>query len=103
MPAPLGNKNRLTHGMDSTPEYGAYYTARNRCTNPKHPKYHLYGGRGIKFMFASFSAFLLAVGLKPSPNHVLDRRNNDGHYEAGNVRWVTHPVSLRNRRRWAKH
>jgi len=102
MPAPIGNKNHVTHGMDDTPESWAYLTAKQRCTNPKHPKFKHYGGRGIQFLFTSFAEFYAAVGSKPSPHHVLDRKNNNGHYEPNNVRWVTHSVSLKNRRKWAK-
>jgi hypothetical protein len=73
----------------STTEYKAYYSARYRCTNPKDPRWHRYGGRGIGFRFTSYEQFLACLGRKPAPNLSLDRIENDGHYEPGNVRWAT--------------
>jgi len=51
------------------------------------------------FLFTSFEQFFEEIGVKPQ-GYILDRRNNDGHYEPGNVRWVTRKESNRNRRRW---
>ena len=88
-----------------TLEKTAYYNARNRCTNPKDAYYSDYGGRGIEFRFTSFKQFIDALrtpenpsGLRPSPEHTLDRKNNDGHYEAGNIRWATYYQQSRNQR-----
>jgi hypothetical protein len=36
------------------------------------------------------------MGERPSPQHKLDRIDNDGGYEPGNCRWVTHRENLRN-------
>lgn len=79
------------------PEYHAYRNAKQRCNNPKSPKWADYGGRGIKFLFTSFEQFMSELGPRPK-GKVLDRENNDGNYEAGNVRWIGHKTSLTNRR-----
>jgi len=42
-----------------------------------------------KFKFSSFEEFLAEVGKKPGSGYSIDRINNDGHYEPGNVRWAT--------------
>jgi len=89
-----------THGASRTVEYRAYQEAKRRCMNPVRPEYPYYGGRGIKFLFQTFEEFLNDVGAKPSPQHELDRKNNEGHYEVGNVHWVTHSQQMRNRRPW---
>jgi len=81
-----------------SPEYNAYRSAKARCNNSSHCKWSLYGGRGIKFLFSSFPEFLAEVGLKPEKGMVLDRENNDGNYEKGNIRWVYPKLSLENRR-----
>ena len=45
----------------------------------------------------SFESFLADVGPKPTPQHTLERKNNDGNYEPGNVMWATRRVQARNR------
>lgn len=94
-----GKTARLTHGGAWTVEYFAYGGAKQRCTNPNNKKYQAYGGRGIKFLFTSFESFIAAVGLRPSPQHSLDRIENNGNYEPGNVKWSTRWEQNLNRRR----
>ncbi len=79
-------------------EIQAFYDAKGRCTNTKHKRYKDWGGRGIQFRFASFAQFLAEIGTKPSSEHSLDRINNNGHYEPGNVRWATKLEQMHNRR-----
>jgi len=78
-------------------EYMAFYRAKDRCTNPKNKSWKYYGGRGIKFRFASFEEFFRELGPRPK-GFVLDRKDNEGHYEKGNVRWATRSESNRNKR-----
>ena len=80
-----------------TPEYRAYHGAKCRCTNPNEPLWKYYGGRGIKFLFISFEEFFACVGPRPI-GMSLDRINNNGHYEPGNMRWATRSQQRRNRR-----
>lgn len=87
--------------MYGTPEYEAWRSMIARCENPKLKNYKDYGGRGIKIhpeWRASFLAFFRDVGKRPSANKSLDRINNDGNYEPGNVRWATAKQQQRNRR-----
>ena len=46
----------------------------------------------------SFKAFLKDMGLKPKPELVLDRRDNDKGYSKKNCRWATRKESARNKR-----
>ena len=81
-------------------EYHAYHDARNRCTNPNAKSWSDYGGRGIKFLFTSFERFMAELGPRPE-GMSLDRKNNDGNYEPGNVRWATRKEQQNNRRKAA--
>lgn len=90
-----------THGKTRTPEYRAFHEMRKRCLNPNSRAYDRYGGRGITICgrwLNSFEAFLEDTGERPSPEHSLDRIDNNGNYEPGNVRWATASTQGNNRR-----
>lgn len=76
--------------------YWVYHDAKQRCTNPKHRRFARYGGRGIQFKFTSFESWLNYMGPRPV-GYELDRINNDGHYEMGNVRWATQSIQQKNK------
>ena len=80
-----------------TPERIAYSDAKQRCTNPNHRQWKDYGGRGIKFLFISFEQFIAEIGLRPK-GLTLDRADNNGNYEPGNVRWATRSQQNASRR-----
>lgn len=93
----------LTNGQQiggkKTPEMNSYATAKNRCSNLNNHRWEWYGGRGIQFKFQSFEEFFAAVGKKPGSEYSIDRINNDGHYEPGNVRWATKKEQAKNQRK----
>jgi len=71
-----------------------------RCNNPNCKSYKNYGGRGIKLCFSSdeFVNYVLNE-LQIDPRGLeIDRINNDGNYEPGNIRFVTHKVNNNNKR-----
>jgi len=99
------SRRTRTHGHKAggkyTPEYIAWANIIARCENPKHKAYPNYGGRGITICGRwreSFESFLADVGPRPSDDNSLDRIDNDGHYEPGNVRWATISEQAKNRR-----
>lgn len=99
-------KRPRTHGAmlggKATPEYAIWCAIKARCTRPNDPRFPQYGGRGIRVCQRwadSFADFLSDVGPRPSEGLSLDRIDNDGHYEPGNVRWATDAVQTRNTRR----
>lgn len=94
----LGQNNK-THGKSHTLEYKAFHEAKKRCENPNNKSYPDYGERGIAFRITSVQAMLEDIGLRPTPKHSLNRINNDGHYEVGNIEWATKKVQNRNTRR----
>lgn len=92
---------RTTHGRSKSPEYRSWRHAIERCTDPKNRAWKDYGGRGIRVCgewLHDFAAFFAHIGPKPSPRHTIDRIDNDGHYEPGNVRWATPHQQVANRR-----
>jgi hypothetical protein len=82
------------------PEYHAWQHMRARCNNPKHKSFKNYGGRGIAVCkrWDSFAAFLADMGLRPSPKHSLERKNNDRHYSPSNCKWATKIEQVNNTR-----
>lgn len=78
--------------------------AIRRCTDRNNDSYQNYGGRGIKIYESwlsnpkLFVEYLMTLQGWEDPNLMLDRINNDGDYEPGNLRWVTPLESGRNQR-----
>ena len=87
--------------LSKTPEYRAYMDAKNRCTNPNSARWYTHGGRGIKFLFTSFAEFFSEIGKRPD-GLTLDRIDNDGNYEPGNVRWASPSQQMSNRRNYTR-
>lgn len=89
------------HNASKTSEYRAWCGIRQRCFNPANCRYEGYGGRGITVCDRwnqSFLAFFEDMGPRPSPNHSIDRIDNDGNYEPSNCRWATRSQQQRNKR-----
>ncbi len=75
--------------------------AKQRCENPGHPEYHNYGARGIRFEFRSVTEaglYLLSEYGVPDRGLELDRRDTNGNYARGNLRFVTRAENQANRR-----
>lgn len=92
-----------THGHKSarkaTKEYTAFLGMRQRCYNPRNRQYKHYGARGIIVCerWRLFAAFFEDMGPSPSPQHSIDRIDNDGDYEPTNCRWAIKTTQVRNR------
>jgi hypothetical protein len=102
--AALVSAGKRTHGQAGGERTGAYQRwlgIKARCGNPNSPAWHNYGGRGITVCDRwrdSFEAFYADVGDPPGSDLSLDRIDNDGNYEPGNVRWATKSQQIKNSR-----
>ena len=86
-------------------ELAAWNALKNRCFSPINKSFKNYGGRGITVYSGwvnDFDAFYTYIGPKPTPKHSIDRIDNDGNYEPGNVRWATQLQQANNKRPKAK-
>jgi hypothetical protein len=94
-----GAARHSKHGS-VTKEYNAWAAMLKRCRNPSHPLFPRWGGRGITVCerWEKYEQFIADLGPRPQ-GHTLERINNDGNYEPGNVRWATPADQQRNTRR----
>lgn len=91
-------------GRAAHPHYDRWYQMVARCTKPHHREWRNYGGRGIAvcdewFNPHAFYRYLDEV-LGPCPEtYSIDRIDNNGNYEPGNVRWASKVEQVANSRR----
>lgn len=80
---------------------GAVDNAIKRCSDPSFSRYKDWGGRGIRVKFDDRESFIEHLMTLPGYDNldlVLDRIDNDGHYEVGNLQFVMRSQSQTNRR-----
>ena len=110
------SKMNLSHGQSFvgrvSEEYKIWANMLYRCRTESAPNFENYGGRGIKvcIRWETFESFFQDLGPRPSPEHSIDRRDNDLHYSCGkcrecvkrgwtrNVFWATRAEQAANRR-----
>jgi len=103
---------RMSYKQTHRNLYWVWENMRSRCNNPNDPEYSRYGGRGIQVAarWDSFANFLQDVGDRPPDPEwwngeraywSIDRIDNDGDYEPGNLKWATPTEQALNRRQRA--
>lgn len=85
---------RRSHGHYFEPEFTAWKNMITRCG--KHPAY--INVRVCDAWRASYTAFREHIGPRPRDGMSIDRIDNLGDYEPGNVRWANQTTQVRNTR-----
>ncbi len=96
----LQRERTTTHGKSSSVHYKRWRHMLDRCLNPECQAYPDYGGRGISVCdrWLEISSYLEDLPSGYFDGAELDRIDNDGDYEPGNVRWVSRAENTDNRR-----
>jgi hypothetical protein len=95
---------RKPHGKDGTRIYNIWSGMIDRCCSPNYHHYQDYGGRGITVYepwrkFVNWYDYIKStIGEPPTPQHSIDRINNNGNYEPGNIKWSTPKEQQNNKR-----
>jgi hypothetical protein len=92
--------------------YACWTHMLSRCENPEDREFHNYGGRGIRVCsrWHDLDTFIADIERDPGPRppgltpggmpvYSLNRKDNDGDYEPGNVDWATGTAQLYNSRK----
>lgn len=111
-----GHRSITKGSNEQSPMYTLWINLRERCSNPNHPRFEDYGGRGITYpsLWDDFKTFRkdIEISIGPKPPLAegyerywsIDRINNDKSYAVDNIRWAN-PVTQNNnrrKRRWWK-
>jgi hypothetical protein len=88
--------------MSSHPFYWEWSSMMKRCYDDRSGSFRNYGGRGIE-VFGSWhdprvyiEYVEVVLGSRPGPDHTINRIDNNGNYEPGNIEWAPKDKQSRN-------
>jgi len=86
MPGIPRHGHATTAGKSLT--YQSWLSMRDRCFNPRNPRFLHYGGKGVTVnpRWDTFENFLADMGDRPAGT-TLGRFRDQGNYEPGNCAW----------------
>lgn len=98
------HERRNNAGAKKNKQYKLWHSIKTRCYCETDIHFPDYGARGItiadewKYDFWSFYDYISKLPHFEEEGYSIDRINNDGNYEPGNVRWASCNEQARNRR-----
>ena len=94
----------IKHGLCEHPFYNRWNSMIGRCFRESSPEYENYGKRGITVYKewvdnpAPYIEYISKLKGFSKSNSYIDRIDNDGNYEPGNLRWTTQSKQNTNQR-----
>lgn len=100
-----GTSMNKTHGMTNTSLFNRWCGIKQRCSDKNADNFERYGKRGIKICnqwkcdFVAFHDYVMALPNAMKEGYSIDRIDNDGNYEPGNIQWSNSHTQTTNTRR----
>lgn len=83
----------MSEDVDTDPLYKIWMRIRKQCLSPSEPGWKSYGGRGIDIHpsfndYETFADYIKNLANYDPVTKQLERRDTNGHFAPGNLRWV---------------
>ena len=100
---------KIKHGLSKHLLYSKWAGMKQRCYNENNNNYKYYGGRIIIVCdewlndCKAYCDYVISLPDCLKKSYTIDRIDNDGNYEEGNLRWADKYTQASNRRVGGKH